>query len=210
MNRRSDRKQQILEVLAQELESKPGSRVTTASLARAVGVSEAALYRHFASKAKMFEALIEFAEDTVFGLIHTIVDEHPDAQTRCQHVVLVALRFAEKNPGIARILLGDAIVGENERLRLRVRQFFARLETELRQICRTERLAERETGGRRAPLMPNSIAGLLMNIVVGKIDQFVRSDFEITPTTHWEEQWQAIVRGCFVADGETAVVETDV
>lgn len=193
MTRRPDRKQQILEVLAQELESKPGTRVTTASLARAVGVSEAALYRHFASKAKMFEALIEFAENSVFGLISQILDEHRDAQSRCRHVMLVTLRFAEKNPGIARVLLGDALVGENERLRLRVAQFFDRLETQFRQIAREARLNETA----RVPVLPNALAGLMVNILMGKIDQYVRSGFEVTPTTYWDEQWPVLVRGIF-------------
>lgn len=193
MNRRVDRKQQILEVLAAELETRPGTRVTTASLARAVGVSEAALYRHFASKAKMFEALIEFAEDSVFGLISQILAEHRDAESRCRHVMLVTLRFAEKNPGIARVLLGDALVGENERLRLRVAQFFDRLETQFRQIAREARMEDLE----RAPILPNALAGLMVNILTGKIDQFVRSGFEVTPTTYWDEQWPVLVRGAF-------------
>ena len=114
---RSNRRQQILEVLARELESKPGSRITTAALAGAVGVSEAALYRHFASKAQMFEALIEFAEDAVFSLFNQVMDEQKDARVRCLHLSTVLLRFAERNPGIARLLTGDVLTGEHERLR---------------------------------------------------------------------------------------------
>ena len=133
-NSKPNRKQQILEVLASELETNPGTRITTAGLAKAVGVSEAALYRHFASKAKMFEALIDFAEDSVFGLINKIVSNETDATIRCEKIIQLMLGFSEKNPGITRILIGDALLGENERLHARVMQFFERLETQFRQI----------------------------------------------------------------------------
>ena len=136
-----DRKQNILEVLARELESNPGSRITTAALAKAVGVSEAALYRHFASKAKMYEALIDFAEDTVFGLINKILEQEKTVEKRCERILLLVLGFAERNPGIARVLLGDALVGENERLRIRVAKFFERIETQLKQILREANLS---------------------------------------------------------------------
>ncbi|RKZ66619.1 MAG: nucleoid occlusion factor SlmA, partial [Gammaproteobacteria bacterium] len=134
--KRRNRKQQILEVLALQLEENPGTRITTASLARAVGVSEAALYRHFASKAKMFEALIDFSEESVFGLINSILEQEKDAIVRCEKIVQVLLGFSERNPGITRVLVGDALVGENERLRGRVLQFFERLETQFKQILR--------------------------------------------------------------------------
>jgi len=139
--KRPDRRQQILEVLARELETHPGSRITTAALARAVGVSEAALYRHFASKAKMFEALIDFAEDSVFTLINRILDQDKDAAIRCERIMQLLLGFAERNPGITRVLLGDALVGENERLRTRVGKFFERIETQLKQVLLEEVLA---------------------------------------------------------------------
>ena len=136
-----NRRQQILETLALQLENHPGSRITTAGLANAVGVSEAALYRHFASKAKMFEALIDFAEESVFGLINTILDQEKDLIFRCDRIMRLVLGFSEKNPGITRILLGDALVGEHERLHARVNQFFQRLETQFKQILREANLS---------------------------------------------------------------------
>ena len=109
-NHRSDRRQHILQVLAEQLEIHPGSRITTAALAKAVGVSEAALYRHFASKAKMFEALIDFAEDTIFGLLTRILEQEQAVDVRCDRIVHLLLGFSERNPGITRVLLGDALV----------------------------------------------------------------------------------------------------
>jgi AcrR family transcriptional regulator len=116
------RRQQILEALARELEQAPGQRITTAALARSVGVSEAALYRHFPSKARMFEGLLEFAEEAVFGRVARILEEAGDAPRRCGQILGLVLAFAERNPGITRILLGDALVGETPRLRARVDQ----------------------------------------------------------------------------------------
>jgi len=115
--KKTSRRQQILETLAQELEKSPGERITTAGLARAVGVSEAALYRHFPSKAKMFEALIEFIEDSIFGLTNRILDEERVCTARCEKILLLVLGFAARNPGISRLLVGDVLVGETERLR---------------------------------------------------------------------------------------------
>jgi len=136
MTNKPSRAQQILEALAHQLEVSPGQRITTAALARELGVSEAALYRHFPSKARMFEALIEFIEDTVFGLINRILDDQPTAQARCEAILGVLLGFAARNPGLSRILVGDALTGENERLRTRIMQFYDRLETQLKQILR--------------------------------------------------------------------------
>ena len=128
---KSPRRQQILEALALELENRPGARITTARLAEVVGVSEAALYRHFPSKAKMFEALIEFAEESVFGLANRILAEEGDATRRCERILTMLLTFSDRNPGITRVLLGEALLGEHERLRARVSQFFDRFETQL-------------------------------------------------------------------------------
>ena len=130
------RRQQILEVLASELERKPGNKITTASLARAVGVSEAALYRHFPSKARMFEELISFAEHTVFSRINQINAENESLDWKCERICSLVVTFAIKNPGIARLLMGDVLIGEKERLRKRTAQFFNRLEVELKQTIR--------------------------------------------------------------------------
>jgi len=190
---RTDRKQQILEVLAQELETHPGSRITTAALASAVGVSEAALYRHFASKAKMFEALIDFAEDSVFGLINRILEQEVDALCRCERIVLLVAGFSERNPGITRILLGDALVGENERLRVRVSKFFERLETQLKQILREANL----TDGPRAAGSIDATANQITALIEGRMGQFARSNFERKPTDYIEEQWAMLKPGLF-------------
>jgi len=171
--RRTDRRQQILEILAQELELHPGSRITTAALAKAVGVSEAALYRHFSSKAKMFEALIDFAEGSVFSLITKILDQESNVLVRCDRIVQLLLGFSERNPGITRILLGDALVGENDRLRVRVSKYFERLETQLKQIFREANL----TNGPRAAASIDGTANQIMALVEGKMNQYVRSNF---------------------------------
>lgn len=136
MNKNISRREQILQALAHMLETSPGARITTAGLAKTVGVSEAALYRHFPSKAKMFDGLIEFIEETIFERIAVILREDNSAMGRCEKILGLLLTFAERNPGISRILTGDALTGETERLRTRVTQLFDRLETQLKQILR--------------------------------------------------------------------------
>jgi len=191
------RRQQILEALAQELESRPGARITTARLADVVGVSEAALYRHFPSKAKMFEALIEFAEESVFGLATRILSEEPDPARRCGRILTMLLTFSDRNPGITRILLGEALVGEHERLRVRVSQFFDRLETQLKQVLREgEQVADL-----RLPASVAAIANLLMAVSEGRMIQFSRSGFEHPPLESWEQQWQVLRAGLFSRTG---------
>ena len=190
---RTNRRQQILEVLAVELESHPGSRITTAALARAVGVSEAALYRHFASKAKMFEALIDFAEDTVFGLINRILESETDTAVRCEKIIQLVLGFSEKNPGITRILLGDALVGEHDRLRIRVSKFFDRIETQLKQILREANLND----GARVTTTIDASANQIMALIEGRMNQFARSNFENKPTAQLQDQWAMLKAGMF-------------
>jgi TetR/AcrR family transcriptional regulator len=187
-DRKTNRRQQILETLARELEIHPGSRITTASLAHAVGVSEAALYRHFASKAKMFEALIDFAEASVFGLINTIMSQEKNTINRCEKIVKLLLSFSEKNPGITRILLGDALVGENERLRLRVGQFFERIETQFKQVLREANLSN----DTRTATTIDATANQLLVIIEGKMSRYARSEFEKKPTDYWDDQWQVL------------------
>lgn len=187
------RRQQILEALARELESNPGSRVTTARLAAMVGVSEAALYRHFPSKAKMFEALIAFAEESVFGLVSRILVEQPLAAPRAQSIVAVTLTFSSRNPGITRVLLGDALVGEHQRLRARASQFFDRLETQLKQVLREGELRE----GLRLTVPVAAAARVLMAAVEGGMAQYVRSGFARPPTEALDLQWATLSRGLF-------------
>jgi len=184
----TSRRQQILEALARELETSPGSRITTARLAAAVGVSEAALYRHFPSKAKMFEALISFAEESVFGLMRRILTQEPDAARRCERMMVLLLGFSERNPGITRVLLGDALTGESERLQERVGQFFNRVETQLKQVLR-----EGEAASQLQPLAsPQVVAGLLVAVAEGKMVHYVRSRFSRSPLEDWAEQWQLL------------------
>lgn len=192
-NAKPSRRQQILEALAHELETSPGERITTAGLARAVGVSEAALYRHFPSKAKMFEGLIEFLEETVFGLVNRIMAEERDAVVRCEKILAVLLGFSARNPGITRLLVGDALVGETERLRLRIGQFYDRIETQFKQVLREGELAGRLPAG--APIA--AMANLLVAAAHGRMAQFVRSGFKRPPLELWEQQWPLLARGVF-------------
>ncbi len=197
MRTKSNRKQQILEAFAFMLESQPGSRITTANLAKHVGVSEAALYRHFPSKAKMIEALIEFIEDSLFSRINRIQsgDNSATPVEQCKAMLWLLLSFAEHNPGFARLFVGDALQGESEKLRGRMRQVFDRFETHLRQAVRSHLANQTEL-----PPMPASVAAnLLLTAAEGKINQFVRSEFAMPPTADWDAQWQALARGVFNA-----------
>ncbi len=184
MTQKVPRKQLILEALASELQKKPGERITTAALAKSVGVSEAALYRHFASKAKMFEGLIEFAEETVFARINQILSDEKETSARCAKVLYLLLGFADRNPGITRILLGDALIGETERLHSRVEQFFARLETQFKQILREASMREGVS-----VQSPEQCAALLLALVEGRMHQFLRTRFRVSPLAGWESQW---------------------
>ena len=192
--RRSDRKDQILQTLAQMLEASPGSKITTAKLAANLGVSEAALYRHFPSKTRMFESLIDFVEATLFSRITQILNEESSQLERCKKILTLFLVFCERNPGITRILSGDALTGEHERLRGRVAQVYDRIETQLRQCLR---MAEVEEGWRTA-IPVNTSANLLLALVEGRIAQFVRSDFGLLPTRAWDDQWSVATSGLSV------------
>ncbi len=193
MNKRPSRRDEILQALATMLESHPGGRITTAKLAAEVGVSEAALYRHFPSKAKMFEGLIEFVEEAIFSRISVITEDEGSATTKVGKILHLLLAFTERNPGITRIFNGDALAGEHERLRERVLQFYDRIETQLRQILREAELRE----GLRTSMTVNSSANLLLAWVDGRIGQFVRSEFRRLPTEHWDEQWLFLVERLF-------------
>ena len=183
--KKPSRRQQILEALAHELEINPGERITTAGLARAVGVSEAALYRHFPSKAKMFEGLIEFIEDSIFSLINRILKENDSSLKRCENILSLLLGFSERNPGLTRILTGEVLTGETERLRIRVSQFYERLETQIKQVLR-----EGEMNKELNLTIPvQAQANLLLAVVEGRITQFVRSGFKRSPIEHWNNQW---------------------
>lgn len=193
MTNKTPRAQQILEALARQLETHPGQRITTASIAKDVGVSEAALYRHFPSKARMFEALIEFIEDSIFGLVNQILDESSDVEFRCASILGTLLSFSERNPGLSRILVGDALTGENARLRIRVTQFYDRLETQLKQVLR-----EAESRNQLPVGHPSTaVANLLVATAEGRMNQYVRSGFQKSPLEHWDQQWKLLSNSLF-------------
>ncbi|MGL4473763.1 MAG: nucleoid occlusion factor SlmA [Shewanella sp.] len=185
VSQKINRRDHILQCLAHMLETHPGQRITTAKLAAEVGVSEAALYRHFPSKARMFEGLIDFIEDSLLSRINIIMDEEKDTMRRCQQTLQLLLIFAERNPGISRLLNGDALLGEHERLRSRVSNLFAKIETQLKQILREKTLRE----GQGFNLDEAILANLLLAFADGRIAQFVRSEFKLKPTHHFDEQW---------------------
>ncbi|WP_411359928.1 nucleoid occlusion factor SlmA [Pseudidiomarina salilacus] len=186
--KKPNRKEQILSTLAQMLETSPGQRITTKSLAAELGVSEAALYRHFPSKARMFEGLIEFTEEAVLGNINKVLEAEKDTLRRCQMILVVVLTFVERNPGITRILTGDALMGEHDRLRSRVQNLFGKIEANLKQALRERRLRENV----QTRLDEGVLANLLMAYADGKIAQFVRSEFKQAPTQEFDAQWQTI------------------
>jgi TetR/AcrR family transcriptional regulator len=196
MNKKPSRRDDILQHLAHMLEATPGGRITTAALAAQVGVSEAALYRHFPSKTRMFEGLIEFAEDTVFARVARIRREESEPLAQCEQVLGLLLGFCERNPGITRLLTGHALAGESERLHARIQQFHDRLETELRQVLRD---AEPQHGLRT--VLPVAVAAnLLLAAAEGRIAQFVRGGLRRPPTENWPEQWR-VLTGAFFRPG---------
>ena len=177
--RPGERRVQILQTLASMLEQPGAERVTTAALAARLDVSEAALYRHFASKAQMFEGLIEFIEQTVFGLIGQITQRDSEALTQATRVVGMLLQFGEKNPGMARVMAGDALVFENERLLQRMTQFFDKIEATLRQCLRADtQLAASATPTADVQLL----ASLLTAFAMGRLQRYARSGFKRLPT----------------------------
>jgi len=172
----SDRKQQILEALAKMLENPKREKITTASLASKLDVSEAALYRHFANKAQMFESLIEFIEASIFGVINKITTDETDGIKQVQLIITMLLKFAEKNPGMTRVLIGDALVNEEEWLQTRINQLYDRIESSLKQSIR---IAETSTGVKSEPEIK---ANLMMCYVIGRWQQFAKSGFKRKPT----------------------------
>ena len=160
----------------------PGSeRVTTAALAAKLEVSEAALYRHFASKAQMFEGLIEFIETSIFSLLNQIAERNDASAVKARHMVTVLLQFAQRNPGMARVMVGDALVFENDRLEQRMNQFFERFESSLRQVLRDQAQA---TSSLTPTVDANVQASVLVSFVVGRLQRFARSGYKRLPTEH--------------------------
>ena len=179
-----ERKLQILQTVAEMLEQPKSEKITTAALAAKLDISEAALYRHFASKAQMFEGLIEFIEQTVFGLINKISAEETDGFKQVEGIVGLLLGFAQKNRGMTRVLIGDALVNENERLQLRINQFLDRVEATLKQSLRIAasqgKLASETDAG--------ALSNLLVCYVIGRWQQFGKSGFTRDPMAQWPQQ----------------------
>ncbi|MEK7811831.1 MAG: nucleoid occlusion factor SlmA [Pseudomonadota bacterium] len=185
-----ERKLQILQTIAGMLEQPKGEKITTAALAAKLDLSEAALYRHFASKAQMYEGLIEFIEQTVFGLINKITTEEQDGLNQVENIVAMLLGFAKKNRGMTRVLIGDALVNEDERLQQRINQFLDRIETTLKQSLR---IATTQ-GQLDATADIGAHANLLLCYVTGRWQQFGKSGFTRDPMAQWPQQW-AILSG---------------
>jgi TetR/AcrR family transcriptional regulator len=186
-----ERKDQILQVLAEMLEEPRAGKITTAALAAKLDVSEAALYRHFASKAQMFDGLIEFIEKTLFGLINKLVAEEKSGIRQVEGILALLLGFAKKNPGMTRVLIGDALINENERLQTRINQLHDRLESTLKQALRFA-AGEREIA---AELDISAQANMLMCYVAGRWHQFAKSGFTRDPMEFWEAQRKEIFSG---------------
>lgn len=184
-----ERRVQILQALAAMLEQPGAERVTTAALAARLEVSEAALYRHFASKAQMFEALIEFIEQSLFTLANQIIEREPDPARQIARVLALVLQFGEKNPGMARVMVGDALVYENERLTARINQFFERIESSLRQVLRTAAEAQ---GSLTPTVQANAQASVWVSFIVGRLHRYARSGFKRLPTEQLDASLRAL------------------
>jgi TetR/AcrR family transcriptional regulator len=186
-----ERRIQILQALASMLEQPGAERVTTSALAARLDVSEAALYRHFASKAQMFEGLIEFIEQSVFSLVNQIIEREANHAVRLRKIVTLVLQFAEKNPGMTRVMAGDALVFENDRLQERMNQFFDKLEASLKQTLRE---ASAATSAETPTLDAQVRASVITAFMLGRLQRFSRSGFKRAPTEHLEASL-AIVLG---------------
>ncbi len=183
------RRVEILQMLARMLESPRWVKITTAALAKKLDVSEAALYRHFASKAQMYEGLIEFIEESIFGLANRIATEETSGLKQVERTVATLLAFAQKNPGMTRVLIGEALVNEDERLQVRINQLFDRIESTLKQSLRfaaQQGEIEADTDGAAA-------AALFLGLVVGRWHQFAKSGFKRDPLALWPEHWKILV-----------------
>jgi TetR/AcrR family transcriptional regulator len=186
-----ERKDQILQTLAQMLENPAGEKVTTAALAARLKVSEAALYRHFRGKAEMFEGLIEFIEQTLFALINKITGEEKGGLRQVEAIITVLLAFAQKNRGMTRVLIGDALVNEDDRLQQRINQLHDRLEAALKQALRFG-ISQKEIA---EDVDVTAEANLMLSFVTGRWHQFAKSGFKREPAELWAKQWRQLMEG---------------
>ena len=182
-----ERKQEILEALAKMLENPNREKITTAALAEKLGLSEAALYRHFASKAQMFEGLITFIEASIFGVINKITSEENDGLKQVQAIITMLLKFAEKNPGMTRVLIGDALVNEDDALQLRINQLYDRIEASIKQSLR---IAEAATGSKTDT---EAKANLIVCYVIGRWQQYAKSGFKRKPLEFAQQQLSILI-----------------
>jgi len=188
--RKTNRKQDILQSLAHMLENDLAERITTARLAKEVGVSEAALYRHFPSKARMYEALLDFCDESIFSRINSISSGEQDAHEKCYSIATLVLNFSQRNAGISRLLTGEVLLGENQRLKQRISQFFDKLELQIKQVIRNNAV---EKG--QSTVDSGASAKLISSIIEGRIQQYVRSSFNINPVENWDVQWRLLQAG---------------
>jgi len=191
-NKPGERRLQILQTLAGMLETPQGEKITTAALAAQLACSEAALYRHFASKAQMYDALIEFIEQSLFSVVNQITSTESQGLRQVEAIIALLLRFAQKNRGMTRVLIGDALVNENERLQTRINTLLDRIEAALKQALRIAATQEN--------LKPDADFGALANLlrcyVVGRWEQYARSGFTREPLTQWPQQWPMLYFAC--------------
>lgn len=196
-NKPGERRLQILQTLAGMLEMPKGEKITTAALAAQLACSEAALYRHFASKAQMYDALIEFIEQSLFSVVNQITSTESQGLRQVEAIIALLLRFAQKNRGMTRVLIGDALVNENERLQTRINTLLDRIEAALKQALRIAATQEN--------LKPDADFGALANLlrcyVVGRWEQYARSGFTREPLTQWPQQWPMLYFACLSQSG---------
>lgn len=192
-----ERRLQILQTLAGMLETPKGKKITTAALAAKLDCSEAALYRHFASKAQMFEGLIEFIEQSLFGVINQITADESQGLKQVELVIGLLLRFAQKNRGMTRVLIGDALVNEHERLQARINTLLEKIEAALKQALRIAATQD----NLKADADFGALANLLRCYVVGRWEQYARSGFSREPLTQWQQQWPMLYFACLSQSG---------
>ncbi len=192
MAKPGERKHQILQTLAAMLENPKGEKITTAALAARLECSEAALYRHFASKAQMFESLIEFIESSLFGVINQISTEENEGLRQVEHIVALLLGFAQRNRGMTKVLIGDALVNENERLQARINQLLDRIEAALKQALRVAATQDGVSADADFP----ALANVLLCYAIGRWQQYVKSSFARQPLDKWAQQWSMLEVGC--------------
>lgn len=196
MTDKPSRKDHILQKLVSLLEQSEHQRITTALLAKEAGISEAALYKHFPSKARMFEDIIDFIEKTLFTRINFILQEDKNQLHQLEQISRLVLLFAEKNPGLCKILTREALVHEHNRLQGRIEQLFNRIETQIRQILKDAEIV----AGMKPALLKTTMARFLLHVMEGRINHYVRSNFMVKPTDDWNAVWLMLQSHLFIMD----------